>query len=52
MNEVVQKVWAEETEEVKQKVEEHRRKVKEEPDDDNQDREARNKNYQEYRFDH
>jgi hypothetical protein len=52
MNEVVQKAWAEETEEVKQKVEEHRRKVKEEPDDDNQDREARNKNYQEYGFDH
>jgi molecular chaperone DnaK (HSP70) len=52
MNEVVQKAWAEETEEVKQSVEEHRRKMKEEPVDDQQtDLDKRNKKYQEYESD-
>jgi hypothetical protein len=46
MNEVVQKTFAEETEEVKKEVEEYRRKLKEEPVEDNQDKEVRNSNYQ------
>jgi hypothetical protein len=46
MNEVVKKAYTEETEEVKREVEEYRRKSKEEPVD-NQDKEARNSNYQE-----
>jgi hypothetical protein len=47
MNEVVQAEWAKETEEVKKEVEEHRLKVKEEPVDDDQGSEARNKGFQE-----
>jgi hypothetical protein len=46
MNEVVQKMFAEETEEVKKEIEEYCRKLKEEPIEDNQDKEVRNSNYQ------
>ena len=50
MNEVIQKAWAEETEEVKKIVEEYRQKPKEEQSGDSQDREARNQSYQRYGF--
>ena len=48
MNEIVQKAWAEETEEVKAIVEEYRQKSRDEQpgDTQGQDTEARNKNYQ------
>jgi hypothetical protein len=46
MNEVVRKAFAEESEEVKREVEEYRRKLREEPVED-QDKETRNSNYQE-----
>ena len=53
MNQVVQKAFAEEMEEVKAEVEEYRQKVKEvsEVDTDNQDRDGHNNNYQKYDFD-
>jgi hypothetical protein len=50
MNEVIQKAWAEETEEVKKIVEEYHQKPKEEQSGGSQDREARNQSYQRYGF--
>jgi hypothetical protein len=46
MNEVVQKMFAKETEEVKKEVKEYCQKLKEEPVEDNQDKEVHNSNYQ------